>query len=206
MPDVSHRSTVRKGVLHPRPGSSAAARGQVRSAWRLLINLDADTSDHAHRVAAISIAIARKMDLDATYIASLRLGAVLHDVGKLAIPPAILFKPGPLTIAEWTVMRKHPAYARDILRAAQARQEVVDAAYSHHERWDGEGYPQRLRGAEIPLSARIVAVGDVVDSLSSTRPYRAAWPAAQIRDYVAAGAGTLFDPGVCEAYLGLRAA
>jgi putative nucleotidyltransferase with HDIG domain len=186
---------------------SRGAGGPIASDWRhLVLQMGEDIRHHAYHVAAISVAIGHAMGMDSKLIDSLRLAALLHDVGKLAVPREILDKPGPLSSAEWHVMRRHPAYARTMLAAAQARPEVVDAAYAHHERWDGTGYPLGLKGTNIPLSARIVALADVVDALSSKRAYRAALPEPAVREHVAAGSGTQFDPAVVDAYLSLRAA
>jgi putative nucleotidyltransferase with HDIG domain len=181
--------------------------GPIASDWRhLMLQMGADIRHHAYHVAALSVALGNAMGMDSTRIDHLRLAALLHDIGKLAVPRAILDKPGPLSSSEWQIMRRHPGYARAMLAATHARPEVVDAAYSHHERWDGGGYPRGLRGAEIPLSARIVALGDVVDALSSKRSYRGAWREGDVRGHVESGAGTQFDPGVVDAYLSLRAA
>lgn len=188
----------------------AEARGEggpIASDWRqMMLQMGSDIRHHAYHVAALSVAIGNAMGMDSTRLDSLRLAALLHDVGKLAVPQEILDKPGPLSTSEWQIMRRHPGYARNILEAAHARPEVVDAAYAHHERWDGTGYPRGLRGVEIPLCARIVALSDVVDALSSRRAYRGAWRERDVRDHVATGAGTQFDPGVVDAYLSLRAA
>jgi putative nucleotidyltransferase with HDIG domain len=183
------------------------AGGPIASDWRqLMLQMGNDIRHHAHQVAAISVAIGHAMGLDGDQLDDLRLAALLHDVGKLAMPRAILDKPGPLSSVEWNLMRRHPGFARNMLAATHARKEVVDAAYGHHERWDGTGYPRGLRGIEIPLCARIVALADVVDALSSKRSYRMAWREEEVREHIAAGAGTHFDPGVVDAYLSLRAA
>jgi putative nucleotidyltransferase with HDIG domain len=190
-----------------RVANSRGAGGPIASDWRqLVLQMGEDIRHHAYHVAAISVAIGHAMGIDAKLIDSLRLAALLHDVGKLAVPREILDKPGPLSSAEWHVMRRHPAYARSMLAAAHAKPEVVDAAYAHHERWDGTGYPCGLKGTDIPLSARIVALADVVDALSSKRAYRAALHATAVRDHVSAASGTQFDPSVVDAYLSLRAA
>jgi putative nucleotidyltransferase with HDIG domain len=186
---------------------SRGAGGPIASDWRqLVLQMGEDIRQHAYHVAAISVAIGQAMGMDSKLIDSLRLAALLHDVGKLAVPREILDKPGPLSNAEWRVMRRHPGYARNMLAAAQAKPEVVDAAYAHHERWDGTGYPRGLKGTDIPISARIVALADVVDALSSKRAYRPALPAVAVREHVSAAAGTQFDPSVVDAYLSLRAA
>ena len=131
----------------------------------------------------------------------LRRGALLHDIGKMGIPDAILLKPGPLTEDEWDVMRRHPSLRPRSAGAHPFLRPALDIPYCHHERWDGSGYPRGLQGAQIPLAARIFAVVDVWDALRSDRPYRAAWPEAQVRDHLASLAGIHFDPRVVATFL-----
>jgi response regulator RpfG family c-di-GMP phosphodiesterase len=128
-------------------------------------------------------------------------GAVLHDIGKIAVPDAVLSKPDVLTAAEWEIMRRHPDYAREMLSPIRYLKPALDIPYSHHERWDGSGYPLGLRGEEIPLSARVFAVADVWDSLTNNRPYRAAWSEEQVVGYMRDNAGILFDPSVVGIFL-----
>jgi HD-GYP domain-containing protein (c-di-GMP phosphodiesterase class II) len=128
---------------------------------------------------------------------------MLHDVGKMAIPDSILHKPGPLSEAEWEVMRKHPVYARQMLSGIDYLEPALAIPYSHHERWDGAGYPLGLSGEEIPLEARIFAVVDVYDALLSHRPYRPAWSEAQALAYIAEQKGLHFDPEVVDGFLRL---
>src|SRR6185503_18566974 len=119
-----------------------------------------------------------------------------HDIGKVGVPDGILLKPGPLTDDEWSIMRQHPIYAYEMLSPITYLRPALDIPYCHHEKWDGSGYPRQLQGEAIPLSARIFAVADVWDALSSNRPYRRGWPKAQVREYIRSGAGVHFDPGV----------
>lgn len=135
----------------------------------------------------------------------LRRGAILHDVGKIAIPDRILLKPGPLTEEEWAVMKLHPVYAYEWLSGIPFLKKALEVPYAHHERWDGSGYPRGLKGLEIPLSARIFAVADVYDALTSDRPYRKAWPKEKALAYIREEAGKQFDPEVVEAFLKLMA-
>lgn len=135
----------------------------------------------------------------------IRRGALLHDIGRMAVPDAILHKPGPLTPEEWDVMRKHPAYAREMLARIPYLISAMEIPFSHHERWDGTGYPLGLKGDEIPLPARIFAVVDVWHALSTPRPYRPAWTAEQVIGYIQANSGTHFDPTVVRAFLDLLA-
>jgi HD-GYP domain-containing protein (c-di-GMP phosphodiesterase class II) len=136
-------------------------------------------------------------------MAHIRRGALLHDIGKMGIPDAILLKPGPLTEAEWTVMKRHTEYAADLLGPIEFLRPALDIPTCHHERWDGKGYPRGLQGEEIPLAARIFSVVDSYDALSSDRPYRKAWPPEKVQDYLQEEAGRRFDPAVVAVFLDL---
>jgi response regulator RpfG family c-di-GMP phosphodiesterase len=129
-----------------------------------------------------------------------RRGALMHDIGKMAIPDSILLKPGPLTEDEWTIMRQHPALAYDLLSPIAYLRPALDIPYCHHEKWDGTGYPRKLKGVQIPLSARIFAIIDVWDALRSNRPYRTAWQENQAREYLQDQSGKHFDPAVVDAF------
>jgi len=126
---------------------------------------------------------------------------MLHDIGKMAIPDSILLKPGPLRDEEWSVMRLHPDYALQMLAPISYLAPAVDIPFRHHERWDGSGYPGGLRGEEIPLPARLFAVVDVWDALTSDRPYRRAWSRERSRSYLRERSGHLFDPLAVELLL-----
>jgi HD-GYP domain-containing protein (c-di-GMP phosphodiesterase class II) len=130
----------------------------------------------------------------------LRRGALLHDIGKMGIPDAILLKPGALTVEDRAVLETHPVLARQMLEPIRFLRPALDIPYCHHERWDGTGYPRGLKGPDIPVAARIFALVDVWDALRTNRPYRLAWPEAKVRDHIAAGRGTHFDPEVVEAF------
>jgi HD-GYP domain-containing protein (c-di-GMP phosphodiesterase class II) len=132
-----------------------------------------------------------------------RRGAMLHDIGKMGVPDAILLKPGPLTDDERAVMQKHTVYAHQMLSPIAYLRSAIDIPYCHHERWDGAGYPRRLREEEIPLAARVFAVADVWDALSSDRPYRQAWAPDRVREHIRANSGTHFDPRAVQALLDL---
>ena len=134
-------------------------------------------------------------------LAHIRRGALLHDIGKIGVPDSILLKPGPLTDAEWMVMRRHPVVAHDMLAPIAYLRPALDIPYCHHEKWDGTGYPRGLKGEEIPLAARIFAVVDVWDALCSERPYRAAWPTEKVLQHIRAESGKHFDPAAVEAFL-----
>lgn len=170
--------------------------------WSRALDLrDRETEGHTQRVADLAVRLARAMGVPEREIVHIRRGALLHDVGKLGIPDAILLKPGPLTDEEWAIMRRHPEYAYRWLSSIEFLRPALDIPYCHHERWDGQGYPRGLRGEEIPLSARIFAVVDVFDALTSDRPYRKAWSREEALRYIRGQAGSQFDPRVVEVFL-----
>ncbi len=162
---------------------------------------DDDTGLHTRRVGEVSAALALALRLPREAVQLIRRAAPLHDVGKIAVPDAVLQKPGPLDEAEREVMRRHTLAGARILAGGRAEgMRMAEAiALAHHERWDGSGYPRGLRGEQIPLPARIVAVADVFDALSHDRPYRAAWPEERVLEEVRAQSGAHFDPRVVEA-------
>jgi HD-GYP domain-containing protein (c-di-GMP phosphodiesterase class II) len=131
----------------------------------------------------------------------LRRGALLHDIGKLGIPDEILNKPGPLDNQEWQLMKEHPEYARKMLSQIEFLHPALIIPYHHHENWDGSGYPQGLQGNQIPLEARIFAVIDVWDALTSNRPYRDAWAEEKAVKYIIEQSGLQFDPDVVEKWI-----
>jgi PAS domain S-box-containing protein/putative nucleotidyltransferase with HDIG domain len=170
--------------------------------WAHALDLrDRETEGHSQRVTTLAVRLARALGLDEGEMAHLRRGALLHDIGKMGIPDGILLKPGPLTDAEWEIMRQHPVLAHDWLSRIDFLRAALDIPYCHHERWDGTGYPRGLAGEQIPLSARVFAAVDVWDALRSDRPYRAAWDAPTVRAHLNRLAGTHFDPRVVEAFL-----
>ncbi len=169
---------------------------------------DDDTFHHTQRVAQTSAEIADRLGLGAQQIADLREAAPLHDVGKIAIADAILLKPGQLSAEEYEVMKTHANLGAQLLEGSGSRvlQMATVIAKSHHERWDGAGYPDGLAGEEIPLVARIVAVADVFDALIQNRPYKHAWPVEQALAEIRRGAGTQFDARVVSAFLAVHGA
>jgi len=144
--------------------------------------------------------LARQMGLSEEQLVHVRRGALLHDIGKMGIPDGILFKPGLLDENEWEIMRQHPVHAYQLLAPIDYLQPALEIPYSHHERWDGTGYPLGLKGEEIPLSARIFSVVDIWDALISDRPYQAAWEEQKIRDYIQELSGKQLDPKVVKAF------
>ena len=164
---------------------------------------DDDTGQHTQRVGALAARLAEALGLSADWVALIRRAAPLHDVGKIGIPDRILHKPGRLTPRELEVMRTHAVLGARILAGGTSPLMTMAEriARGHHERWDGLGYPDGLRGEETPLEARIVAVADVVDALTHARPYRAAWPLSDVLEVVRRGRGTHFGPTVADALL-----
>lgn len=174
--------------------------------WGYALELrDVETNDHSQRVTRMAIQLSQSIGLHQNELITMQRGALLHDIGKIGIPDRILLKAGPLTEAEWAIMRQHPVYAFQMLTQIPFLNSAIDVPYCHHERWDGTGYPRGLRGTNIPLSARIFAVVDVWDALSSNRPYRPAWPRKKICDYLHEQAGKLFDPEIVGLFLKLHA-
>lgn len=180
---------------------SLAYEGVIEGFARALELRDSDLHGHSRRVAEITVRLARQFGFGEQELTNIRHGALLHDIGNLAIPEAILQKPGPLSDEEWAIVRKHPEYAREILTNIPSLQPAVVIPYCHHEHWDGSGYPRQLQGEHIPLEARLFSVVDVWDALRSDRPYRAAWERQQIIEYIRSQAGKLFDPKIVPAFL-----
>jgi HD-GYP domain-containing protein (c-di-GMP phosphodiesterase class II) len=169
--------------------------------WSRALDLrDAETEGHTQRVAQMAVTLAQAAGIEGDELIHVRRGALLHDIGKMSIPDNILLKPGPLSDEEWQVMRRHPVYAYQLLQPIEFLHPAIDIPYCHHEKWDGTGYPRGLKGEEIPLTARIFAVIDVWDALSSERPYRAAWEREQIATYLREQAGRHFDPRMVEMF------
>ncbi len=162
---------------------------------------DEETFGHSERVLKLSLKIARILGFSEVELSNFQRGVLLHDIGKIGIPDSILLKPGPLDKYEWVIMKKHPIFAYDLLKGISFLQHALDVPYAHHERWDGSGYPRGLKGEEIPISARIFAVVDVWDALTSDRPYRKAWSVEKTINYLKANAGTQFDPVIVETFL-----
>jgi len=179
-----------------------AAYDATLEGWARGLELrDLETEGHSQRVCDSTVRLARALGISEAELVSVRRGALLHDVGKIGVPDSILLKPGPLTDEEWEIMRRHPVYAFEWLSSVAYLRSALDIPYCHHEKWDGTGYPRGLKGEEIPLAARIFAVVDVWDALSSDRPYREAWPKEKVREHIQDQAGTHFDPRVVEAFL-----
>ena len=170
--------------------------------WAKALELrDRETVGHAHRVIEMTLGVADRIGIQGDMLQHIRRGALLHDIGKMGIPDSILLKPGPLTPYEWEIMRQHPVYAYEMLKTIDYLTQALEIPYCHHERWNGSGYPRGLKGRDIPISARIFAVVDVWDALTSDRPYRSAWTARQALEYIQLESGRQFDPQVVNAFL-----
>jgi ribonuclease P protein subunit RPR2 len=194
---------LRTALRRERAHADELSRSYV-AAVRALTNAvearDAYTGKHAERVAAYGLELAKILDPDLAYDPQLEFGFLLHDVGKVAIPDAILYKPGPLDDDERALMSRHPVIGSEIVQGIEFLAEAADVVRSHHERWDGAGYPDRLTGADIPLAARVFSVADVLDALTTDRPYRPATSLRYARQMITAGRGTQFDPRVIDAF------
>ena len=170
--------------------------------WSRALELrDRETQGHAHRVTEMTLQLAGTLGMTDQQIVQIRRGAILHDIGKMAIPDHILFKPGPLDPHEWEIMKQHTIIAASLLKPILYLEPALDIPQYHHEKWDGTGYPHGLKGEQIPLAARLFAVVDVYDALTSDRPYRKAWSQTEAMDYIRSGAGKHFDPKVVGIFL-----
>lgn len=191
-------------VLHSSNVELATAyEATIEGLSRALELRDRETEGHTRRVTEITLHISRQMGISEIDLTHIRQGALLHDIGKMGIPDAILLKPGKLTPAEWKIMRKHPNYAYEILSQIEYLKPALDIPIYHHEKWDGTGYPFGLKEEQIPIAARIFAVVDVYDALTSDRPYRSAWSKEQTLTHIESEAGTHFDPKIVEAFIPL---
>lgn len=172
--------------------------------WSMALELrDQETEGHTRRVAELTLELSELMGFEGEELVHIRRGALLHDIGKMGIPDSILLKPGELNSEEWAVMRRHPEFAYQLLWPIEYLRPAIPIPYSHHEWWNGKGYPQGLSGEEIPLPARIFAVIDVWDAMRSDRPYRKAIPEDEVRTYLVEAKGVHFDRRVVEAFFEL---
>jgi putative nucleotidyltransferase with HDIG domain len=170
--------------------------------WSRALELrDRETEGHTQRVADMTVKLARLVGVPDSELVHMRRGALLHDIGKMAIPDPILLKTGPLTESEWEIMQKHPVYAYQLLSPIPYLRPALDIPYYHHEKWDGTGYPNGLKGEQIPLAARVFAIIDVWDALRSDRPYRPALSYERSLEYIRSHTGINFDPQVVIAFL-----
>ena len=170
--------------------------------WGRALELrDKETQGHTDRVVELTVELARRLGIEGEELTHIMRGTLLHDIGKMGIPDHILHKPGPLTKEEWDIMRQHPQYAYDLIHPIPYLRPALDIPYSHHERWDGSGYPRGLEGEGIPLAARIFAVVDIWDALLNERVYREAWPEEKVFEYLKNAAGIELDPDIVGEFL-----
>jgi len=170
--------------------------------WSHAMDLrDHETEGHTLRVTDLTVKLAHAMRVNESQLTAIRRGALLHDIGKMGIPDSILLKEGNLTEEEWVVMRKHPELAREMLLPINYLNDALDIPYCHHEKWDGSGYPQKLKGDQIPLVARIFAIVDVWDALTNDRTYRKKWTKQKALEYIKEQSGSHFDPHIADVFL-----
>jgi putative nucleotidyltransferase with HDIG domain len=173
--------------------------------WVRALDLrDKETEGHTQRVTSLTLKLATAMGIDGDNLIHIERGALLHDIGKMAIPDGILLKPGSLTPEERSLIEKHPVYAYEMLNPIKFLQPALDIPYCHHEKWNGTGYPRGLKAEQIPLAARIFAVADVWDALVSDRPYRKGLDPKEVKEKIKADAGSHFDPRVVDVFLRLE--
>jgi putative nucleotidyltransferase with HDIG domain len=202
--DLEEMVSARTGMLHQAIADLERSYDITLEALGDALDLkDAETEGHSKRVTAFTIALARGAGIPAHQIPIVARGAFLHDIGKMAIPDAILLKPSKLQADEKKVMREHCARGYQMLRKIPFLQEAAEIVYAHQEHYDGSGYPRGLKGEQIPLGARIFAVADTLDAITSDRPYRKATSFAAARVEIKRCAGTQFDPHVVDVYLSL---
>jgi putative nucleotidyltransferase with HDIG domain len=172
--------------------------------WSRAMDLrDKETEGHTQRVTDLTLKLAYAMNINGSQLTHIRRGALLHDIGKMGVPDSILLKTDELTDEEWEKMRKHTDFAYEMLSSIHYLQPALDIPYCHHEKWDGTGYPRGLKGEEIPIAARIFAVVDVWDAITSDRPYRKGWSKEKAVEYIKEQSGKYFDPKVVEFFLKL---
>ena len=177
---------------------------QTIRGWVRAIDLrHRETKDHSIRVTRMTVAMARLLGIRGAALVQVERGALLHDIGKLGIPDAILVKQGPLDDEERRCVERHPSIAHAFLADIEFLRPCLDIPFCHHERWDGSGYPRGLKGEEIPLAARIFSIVDVFDALTSDRPYRPAWTMKKAVAYIRQQAGLYFDPKIVNVFIEL---
>jgi putative nucleotidyltransferase with HDIG domain len=198
---ATESSSLSQALQHSLVELTVAFDATVEAFSRALELREGETLGHTHQVTEITVELSKAMGVRISDQAHLRRGALLHDIGKMGIPESILKKETELTREDWVIIKRHPQYAYDLLFPIALLHPAIDIPYCHHERWDGSGYPQGLKGERIPLAARIFAVVDVWDALTSDRPQRKAWDESQASAYLKEQAGKQFDPAVVNTFL-----
>lgn len=191
--------TLLSSLVSSRPDASEAL---LDALGKTMLLRDAAMNQHGHRVRRYALALAVEAGItDSALLLALDAASVLHDVGKLAIPDHVLHKPGPLTADEYDLVKQHAVIGADILSAVQFPGPLALYVRHHHENWDGTGYPDRLRGADIPLGARVLAIADCYDALTSDRPYRRALPHGMAIAAILDRRGTAYDPHITDVFM-----
>jgi putative two-component system response regulator len=189
-------------LIGERTNELSQSYDETLSGWAKALELrERETAGHSHRVVSLTLRMANEIGILPEQQVHIQRGALLHDIGKMGISDTILLKPASLTDNEWDEMRQHPIYAYELLRQIKFLQPALNIPYSHHERWDGTGYPQGLKEEEIPLEARIFALVDVWDALTSERPYRRARTREEAIQYIRENSGSQFDPNLTERFI-----
>jgi len=179
----------------------AQAHDATIEGWSHALDLrDKETEGHTRRVTDMTLNLARLMNIPDEKLIHIQRGSILHDIGKMGIPDNILHKPGTLTSKEWAIMHQHPQYALQMLSSINWLKPALDIPHYHHEKWDGSGYPRGLKGTQIPIAARVFAIVDVYDSLTSNRPYRSAWSHTEAKNYISSESGGHFDPKIVDCF------
>lgn len=200
---VSHRYLDRAGIA---ARELRRAYDDTLAGWAAALDLrDRSTAQHTARVTELTCRLADRFGVASERLDDIRRGATLHDIGKMGVPDEILRKPGALTDEEWREMRRHPELAAEMLEGIDYLRAALPIPLCHHEKWDGSGYPRGLAGEAIPLEARLFAVVDVYDAVTSVRPYRDPMTQTEALDLIRAGTGTHFDPDVVPVFLQLMA-
>ncbi|MBE0670838.1 MAG: PAS domain S-box protein [Anaerolineales bacterium] len=199
--DITERKKAEKALQDAHDHLREAYERTIEGWVRALDLRDRETEGHTQRVTELTLIVASTLGFSEEELSHIRRGALLHDMGKMAIPDEILQKPGPLNESEWEKMRRHPIYAYEMLSPISYLHRALEIPFYHHERWDGSGYPHGLKGENIPLVARLFAIVDVWDALSTDRPYRKKMPRSEVIAYLKENAGKLFDPRLVEAFM-----
>ncbi|MDM7461223.1 MAG: response regulator [bacterium] len=206
IPIMIERNMTRHSILS---SQARAYEDAVQQSYRATLDAllaaldtrDTETEGHSERVAAYTMAMARRLNLPPRELTDIERGALLHDIGKIGVPDSILYKPEPLTPEEWEIMRQHPVIGYRMCMKVDALRPAAPIVLHHHERWDGQGYPYGLAGEAIPLGARIFAIADTLDAMTSDRPYRQARSFAEAREEIVRCSGTQFDPEMVKLFL-----
>ncbi|MBL8097642.1 MAG: PAS domain S-box protein [Anaerolineales bacterium] len=199
--DITERKKNEEALQLAHSNLQEAYEKTIEGWVRALDLRDRETEGHTQRVTELTLRVASKLGFTDEEMVHIKRGALLHDMGKMAIPDEILQKPGPLDEGEWIKMRQHPVYAFEMLSNISYLHPALEIPFFHHERWDGSGYPRGLKGEEIPLAARMFAIVDVWDALSSDRPYRKKLPRKEVIAYLQEKSGTLFESRLVDIFL-----